>query len=114
MTSAGTVWRIVLGIAGIMVSFTPATQTSDSQSRLVEANEDEEFQAVVLPYSYLASMLIFLPREQSSLKEFEQSLNVENWHRWQSRFDSRMGTLGLPRLQMGRASTCGQRLKNSE
>jgi serine protease inhibitor len=62
--------------------------------------EDEKFQAVILPYSYLASMLIFLPSEQSSLKEFEQTLSAENWQQWQPRFDSRMGTVGLPRLQM--------------
>jgi len=62
--------------------------------------EDEKFQAVILPYSDLTNMLIFLPGEQSSLKEFEQNLNTEGWHRWQSRFDSRMGTVGLPRLQM--------------
>lgn len=62
--------------------------------------EDEKFQAVVLPYSYLASMLIFLPSEHSSLKEFEQILNAENWQSWQSRFASRAGEVGLPRLQM--------------
>jgi serpin B len=45
-------------------------------------------------------MFIFLPREESSLKEFEQSLNADHWQSWQSKFDSRMGTVGLPRFQM--------------
>lgn len=38
MPSAGIVWRIVPGVAAIIVSFTGAAQTSESQSSLVEAN----------------------------------------------------------------------------
>jgi len=62
--------------------------------------EGEKFQAAELRYSYQASMLIFLPSETSSLKEFEQTLDAEQWKNWQSKFESRMGTAGLPRLQM--------------
>ena len=62
--------------------------------------EGEKFQAAELRYSYQASMLIFLPSETSSLKEFEQTLDAEQWKNWQSKFESRMGTVGLPRLQM--------------
>lgn len=70
------------------------------QTHHFEYFEDEKFQAVDLPYSYQASMFVFLPREESSLKEFEQSLNAEHWQQWQSRFEYRLGLVGLPRLQM--------------
>jgi serine protease inhibitor len=62
--------------------------------------EDEKQQAVVLPYDYRTAMFVFLPREDSSQKEFEQSLDTAHWQNWQSKFESRLGTVGLPRLQM--------------
>jgi serine protease inhibitor len=62
--------------------------------------EDEKFQAVTLPYDDQTAMLVFLPREDSTLKEFEQSLDAAHWQNWQSKFDSHEGTVGLPRIQL--------------
>jgi serine protease inhibitor len=56
-----------------------------------------KFQAVWLPY-YHAAMYVFLPDEDSSLKEFEQSLTADNWASWVSSLSSREGYLELPRF----------------
>ncbi len=55
------------------------------------------FQAVQLFY-YHASMYVFLPNENSSLGEFEQSLTPENWATWARDFGSKDGHLELPRF----------------
>ena len=57
-----------------------------------------KFQAVRLPYHH-AAMFIFLPDEDSSLKDFEQSLTVDNWTAWQSELSERNGYLELPRFR---------------
>jgi serpin B len=58
----------------------------------------DKFQAVRLRY-YHAAMYVFLPDEDSSLKDFEQSLTADNWAAWTSAFNSREGYLELPRFQ---------------
>jgi serine protease inhibitor len=88
----------------------PATFTSSNgsskqlpfmyQTRHFQYFEDEMFQAVILPYLYQRAMFIFLPKEASSLADFEQVLNEKQWTSWLSKFDSREGTVGLPRFQM--------------
>lgn len=57
-----------------------------------------KFQAVRLPY-YHAAMYVFLPDEDSSLKDFEQSLTADNWTAWVSGLSSREGYLELPRFR---------------
>jgi serine protease inhibitor len=56
-----------------------------------------KFQAVRLPYHH-AAMYVFLPDEDSTLKEFEKSLSAENWAAWISSFQSHEGYLELPRF----------------
>ena len=63
--------------------------------------ENEEFQAVSLPYgNERLSMYIFLPREGESLDGFIGDLNRENWERWMAAFDGREGAISLPRFEM--------------
>ena len=45
--------------------------------------ENENFQAVTLPYGDgEMSMKVFLPKENSSLEEFKTMLTSENWAAW--------------------------------
>lgn len=57
-----------------------------------------KFQAVRLPYHH-AAMYIFLPEEDSSLKDFEQFLTADNWAAWVADLSSREGYLELPRFR---------------
>jgi len=59
--------------------------------------EAEGFQAVVLSYRS-QSMYIFLPRETSSLAQFEDLLTPRNWQEWLPRFESRPGHVALPKF----------------
>lgn len=56
------------------------------------------FQAVRLPYHH-AAMYVFLPDEDSSLKEFEQSLTADKWAAWIPDFEGHEGYLELPRFR---------------
>jgi serine protease inhibitor len=61
----------------------------------------DHFQAVSLPYGKgRVSMYIFLPDEQSSLPEFQNSLNALNWNQWMSQFERTEGDIGLPRFKI--------------
>jgi serpin B len=44
-------------------------------------------------------MYVFLPAEDSSLKELEQTLTAKNWQEWLSQFVSREGMVGLPKFK---------------
>jgi serpin B len=44
-------------------------------------------------------MYIFLPAEDSSLKELEQILTVKSWQEWLSQFVYREGMVGLPKFK---------------
>ncbi len=61
--------------------------------------EDPKFHAIVLPYGS-ESMYIFLPSQDLSLSEFEKELTPESWPEWLSRFESRVGYVALPRIQV--------------
>lgn len=63
----------------------------------IEYLRGNKFQSVRLPY-YHAAMYVFLPDEDSSLKEFEQSLTPDNWAAWTSAFGHHDGYLELPRF----------------
>jgi serine protease inhibitor len=64
-----------------------------------EYYEDDEFQAVCLPYAGRAvSMYVFLPKK--SLEEFLQSLTMEKWRQWTAQLHSRKGTVELPRFKL--------------
>lgn len=62
--------------------------------------ENEDFQAVTLPYgeNEEMSMKVFLPKE--SLAEFNKMLTAENWLKWNERFEFREGTVRLPKFQV--------------
>lgn len=64
--------------------------------------ENEDFQSVVLPYGKEEhmSMQLFLPRETSSLEEFQQSLTADNWEKWNSELSKQEGTIILPKFQL--------------
>lgn len=68
-----------------------------SKSGKQEYLKAPKFQAVCL-YYWNAEMYVFLPDEDSSLTEFEQSLTPDNWSTWLRQFHSRQGDLGLPKF----------------
>lgn len=62
--------------------------------------ENDDFQAVSIPYGKeRLSLYVFLPREGSSLAEFQQQLTAENWLQWMKEFKSRDGSIRLPRFK---------------
>lgn len=75
--------------------------------------ETPQFQAVSLPYGQnkKVSLYVFLPKQNSNLKAFYQTLNAENWEKWMSQFDSREGSIRLPRFQTDYDITLNDTLK---
>jgi serine protease inhibitor len=75
--------------------------------------ENEQFQAVSLPYGQdgKVSFYIFLPKQNSNLKAFHQNLNVENWQKWMAQFSKREGFIRLPRFQTDYDITLNDTLK---
>ncbi|MBP1968322.1 serpin B [Virgibacillus natechei] len=72
-----------------------------TQSEDLAYMENESFQAVTLPYGdEEMSMNVFLPRENSSVDEFKAMLTEENWTAWSSQFDTKEGTIMLPKFQL--------------
>lgn len=64
--------------------------------------QSDRFQAVRLPYGEKEElgMYIFLPAENSSLAEFNQQLNNDNWQEWLSKMRSQSGDITIPRFQL--------------
>lgn len=63
--------------------------------------ETNDFQAVSLPYGEgEMAMKVFLPRESSSLEEFEKNLTETNWDKWNKTFSEMSGSLWLPKFQL--------------
>lgn len=64
--------------------------------------ENEEFQAVSLPYGEdeSMSMNVFLPKENTSLADFQSQLTNKNWNVWKSEFQKKEGTILLPTFQL--------------
>ena len=63
--------------------------------------ETDNFQAVSLPYGEgEMNMHVFLPAETSSLDEFKASLSKENWAEWIAAFESKQGTVMLPKFEL--------------
>ena len=63
--------------------------------------ENEQFQAVSLPYGKdgKISLYVFLPKQNSS-KAFYESLNSDNWERWMAQFSKQEGFVRLPRFKI--------------
>jgi serpin B len=71
-----------------------------SQSGNYRYYENENFQAISLPYGTgRLSLYVFLPRKNSSLENFQQELNAEDWQRWINEFRMRDGSIQLPRFK---------------
>ena len=64
--------------------------------------QSDRFQAVRLPYGKKEElgMYIFLPQEDSSLAEFNEQLNIDNWQEWLSQMRSQKGNLTIPRFKL--------------
>ncbi|WP_199302739.1 serpin family protein [Oscillatoria sp. FACHB-1406] len=64
--------------------------------------ENEQFQAVSLPYGKEGRMsfYVFLPKSNSSLESFYQQLTLVNWQTWMQRFSRRDGKIELPRFKL--------------
>lgn len=64
--------------------------------------ENEQFQAIRLPYGKQAElgMYIFLPQPSSSLSQFNQQLNFNNWQEWLSQMRSQPGNIALPKFKL--------------
>ena len=74
--------------------------------------ENENFQAVALPYGDgEMSMKVFLPKENSSLEEFKKTVTNENWASWNSEFQFNKGTLLLPKFQLEYEVSLNETLK---
>jgi len=83
------------------------------QSRQYAYYEEKDFQAVALPYGKgRVNMYVFLPSEQSSLKQFEQKLTAENWATWMQGFRPRPGDLTLPRFKVEYEASLNKVLKS--
>ncbi|MDF5709661.1 MAG: serpin family protein [Nostoc sp. S4] len=75
--------------------------------------ENEQFQAVSLPYGKdeKVSFYIFLPKQNSNLKAFSQNLNLENWEKWMTQFNKQKGFIRLPRFKTEYDVTLNNALK---
>ena len=83
-----------------------------SQSGDYKYYETEKFQAVSLPYGEdgRVSFYVFLPKQNSNLESFYESLNAANWEKWMSQFALRNGSLRLPRFKMDYEATLNDAL----
>ncbi|MBE9007797.1 serpin family protein [Fortiea sp. LEGE XX443] len=84
-----------------------------SQESEYKYYENEQFQAVSLPYGKdgKVSFYIFLPKQNSNLKAFYQNLNAENWEKWLGQFTSQEGLIRLPRFKTDYEVTLNDALK---
>lgn len=74
--------------------------------------ETDQFQAVSLPYgNQRFSMYVFLPRPESSLLAFQQTLTAEDWDTWISQFSRRKGFIQLPKFKIEYEASLNQALQ---
>ena len=72
-----------------------------SQSGRYPYYQGESFQAVSLPYGEgHISLYLFLPDQDTPLKEFFTQLNDQNWGRWLTQFRPMQGSIKLPRFKV--------------
>lgn len=63
--------------------------------------ENDQFQAVSLPYgNQKVSLYIFLPKQSSNLASFSKTLTAENWQRWLKQFRTQPGSVQVPRFKL--------------
>jgi len=75
---------------------------SMSQSGEYRYFENDQFQAVSLPYGEKRrmNMVIFLPKKFSSLSEFYKQLTPETWKQWVGQLRNRQGSIQIPRFKL--------------
>jgi serpin B len=75
--------------------------------------ENEQFQAVSLPYGLdrKISFYIFLPKQNSNLNVLYQNLSLENWEKWMTQFREQEGFIRLPRFKTDYDVTLNDALK---
>lgn len=76
--------------------------------------ENPLFQGVMLPYGdgRRMSMVILLPRKNSSLSELQRNLTAENWEQWMTQFRNRQGEIQIPRYKLEYETELSQILSN--
>jgi serpin B len=83
-----------------------------SQQGSYQYYENDQFQAVNLPYGNgRLSFYVFLPRANSSLKSFAQTLTADHWDTWMGRFASRPGSIQLPRFKFSYGTSLNDALQ---
>lgn len=83
-----------------------------SQSGDYPYYEQERFQAISLPYGEGRwSFYVFLPKKNTSLESFYESLTAENWENWMNEFRSLPGSIVLPRFTLEYDTTLNDSLK---
>ncbi|MBD2489656.1 serpin family protein [Aulosira sp. FACHB-615] len=84
-----------------------------SQTGEYKYYENEQFQAVSLPYGKdgKVSFYVFLPKQNSNLKSFYQNLNAQNWETWLTQFRSQEGFIRLPKFKTDYEVTLNDALK---
>ncbi len=74
--------------------------------------ENEDFQAVSLPYGDGKwSMNVFLPRENSSLEDLQNRLTPEKWEKRKTDFAEKEGSILLPKFELDNELTMNETLK---
>jgi serine protease inhibitor len=69
--------------------------------------ENDQFQSIELPYEGgRTSLVVFLPRENSSLAHLRESLSADSWVSWTEKMSLQGGQLDLPRFTMGYEVHC--------
>lgn len=60
------------------------------------------FQGVMLPYGdgRRMSMVVLLPKKESSLAQLQRNLTAENWEQWMNQFRNRQGSIQMPRFKL--------------
>lgn len=75
--------------------------------------EGPDFQAVQLPYgNERLGMTVFLPDRNTSLDEFQQQLNADNWQAWMDQFETVEGSVMLPRFELEYETQLNDALKD--
>ncbi|GAB4305023.1 MAG: serpin family protein [Oscillatoriaceae cyanobacterium] len=83
-----------------------------SQSGEYSYYDNEQFQAVALPYGEGRwSFYVFLPKPGVSLDKFYQSLTAETWEKWMQQFRKQPGDIKLPRFKVEYDITLNDSLK---
>ena len=83
-----------------------------SQSGSYRYYRGDKFQAVSLPYGNGGmSLYLFLPDQDSSLKNLLNGLNYQTWEQWMGRFRNTAGDVKIPRFKLDYEINLNEALK---